>query len=340
MSEYRYANASPLLRVEQLNIAFPTRTGPVQVVSDLSYTLAQGEIMGVVGESGCGKSVSTLALPGLLSDRAIIEAERICFHDKNLLTLPDEAYVTVRGKEISMIFQEPMTSLNPLIKAGKQVSEMLLLHTDISEEAARAQVIDMFEQVGLRMPEQVYNAYPHTLSGGMLQRVMIAMAMICKPALLLADEPTTALDVTIQTQILHLMKELSKAHKTSILLISHDLGVIGEICDSVLVMYLGYCVEKGSVDAILSRPAHPYTVGLTNAIPDIHKRGERLYTIPGTVPSMDKRPKGCPFSTRCEFADDRCRTSLPPLTHIAADHAVRCYYPLSDAAPIPGGAHA
>lgn len=310
-----------------MSIDFKNKNTKINAVSKLSYTLYENEVLGIVGESGCGKSISVMSLLGLLSSGALVEADYIQFKDRDINGLDMEAFSKLRGKEISIIFQEPMTSLNPLMTVGKQILEMYELHTELSLKEAFNATLEMMEKVGLKNVKSLYYAYPHELSGGMIQRVMIAMAMVCQPSVLIADEPTTALDVTIQAQILNLMKSLNQEKRTSILFISHDLGVIKEMCDRVMVMYLGYVVESCNVMTLLNAPYHPYTNGLLKSIPNPQRRHERLYSIPGRVPNIADRPLGCPFNARCEKASEKCREQLPELREIVKGHYVRCFYP-------------
>ncbi|QRF24767.1 ABC transporter ATP-binding protein [Alicyclobacillus sp. TC] len=295
-------------------------------VRDVSFKIEPGETLGLVGESGCGKSVTSLALVRLLTQSARVTG-KIEYQGKNLLELPERDMRDIRGNEISMIFQEPMTSLNPVYKIGAQISETLLLHKDISPREAFQQSLEMLKKVGIPRPEDIMDEYPHQLSGGMRQRIMIAIAMACNPKLLIADEPTTALDVTIQAQILELMKGISKDLGTSILLITHDLGVVAEMCDRVAVMYAGQIVEQGSVDDIFFNPQHPYTRGLLNAIPKIDaEQKQRLQPIEGNVPPITRMPKGCRFSPRCMHASDRCRAQQPGFFQVDnAEHLSRCW---------------
>nr|WP_072875056.1 ABC transporter ATP-binding protein [Alicyclobacillus montanus] len=295
-------------------------------VRDVSFKIEPGETLGLVGESGCGKSVTSLALVRLLTQSARVTG-KIEYQGKNLLDLPERDMRDIRGNEISMIFQEPMTSLNPVYKIGAQISETLLLHKDISPREAFQQSLEMLKKVGIPRPEDIMDEYPHQLSGGMRQRIMIAIAMACNPKLLIADEPTTALDVTIQAQILELMKGISKDLGTSILLITHDLGVVAEMCDRVAVMYAGQIVEQGSVDDIFFNPQHPYTRGLLNAIPKIDaEQKQRLQPIEGNVPPITRMPKGCRFSPRCMHASDRCRAQQPGFFQVDnAEHLSRCW---------------
>ncbi|GAU79477.1 ABC transporter ATP-binding protein [Fusibacter sp. 3D3] len=316
-----------ILEVKNMSIDFIHKKTKINAVSKLSYELYENEVLGIVGESGCGKSISVMSLLGLLSSGASVEADHIQFKGRDINGLDVKALSKIRGQEIAIIFQEPMTSLNPLMTVGKQILEMYELHTDLSLKEALNETLEMMEKVGLKNVSSLYHAYPHELSGGMIQRIMIAMAMVCQPSILIADEPTTALDVTIQAQILNLMRALNQKSHTAILFISHDLGVIKEMCDRVMVMYLGYVVESGDVMAVLNAPYHPYTKGLLKSIPNPQKRHERLYSIPGRVPNMSDRPVGCPFCERCEKATEKCSAQLPELRELDKGHHVRCFYP-------------
>lgn len=314
-----------VLEVESLSVEFNINGTYHHAVRDVSFEIKPGETLGLVGESGCGKSVTSLALVRLLSKTARVQGN-VLYQGRPLLQLTDKEIRHVRGNEISMIFQEPMTSLNPVYKIGAQISETLRLHTDLSPREAFAQSVAMLKKVGIPRPDEIMDEYPHQLSGGMRQRVMIAIAMACNPRLLIADEPTTALDVTIQAQILELMKQISYDFGTSILLITHDLGVVAEMCDRVAVMYAGQIVEHGTVDDIFFRPQHPYTQGLLNAIPRIDADSkQRLKPIEGNVPSLTRMPKGCRFSPRCPFVMDRCKTKSPPLLGVDDAHSSRCW---------------
>lgn len=317
-----------ILRIKNLNISFQAKNKIHQVVTDISFAMNEGEIVGIVGESGCGKSMTALSLLRLLPENARLDTEEIIVDGININGLDDNALRKIRGKDISIIFQEPMSSLNPLIKVGKQVSESVREHRGLSRKEAKKKALEMMSEVGLPNADVLYDRLPHQLSGGMQQRIMIALAMICNPKILIADEPTTALDVTIQAQILYLMKELNKKHGTSILFISHDLGVISQMCQTVIVMYLGHIVEKGSVKTVLTKPAHPYTHGLIKCLPDTSKKVEKLYTIIGHVPDMKNASDGCPFEPRCFRSKERCKTQKPELSTFAEGHDVRCFYPI------------
>ncbi len=317
-----------LLDVKDLSIAFETNEGLLKAVSNVSFQLHENAILGIVGESGCGKSITAMSLINLLPSNAIVSSNQMLFNGMDLRSIDKNKLYEIRGKDIAIIFQEPMTSLNPLMKVGQQITEMIRLHENSTLKEAKQKTQWMMKKVGLSNVKKLYHSYTHELSGGMLQRVMIAMAMICQPKILIADEPTTALDVTIQAQILELMKQLNKENHTSIIFISHDLGVIKEMCTEVMVMYLGYCVEKADTSVLLKHPAHPYTYGLLQSIPNPKKGKSRLYAIPGRILKLSERPKGCPFCTRCKRATEKCRTQLPELQEISTNHFVRCFYPL------------
>ena len=316
-----------LLAVEGLSIGFATEEGPVRVVEDVSFAVKGGETLGLVGESGCGKSVTAQTIMRLLpSPPSRIEAGRIGFDGTDLASASEAHMRKIRGNEIAMIFQEPMTSLNPTMTIGDQIAESLLLHRGAKSSDARPKVLDMLQQVGIGRPEKRYAQYPHELSGGLRQRVMIAMALICNPKLLIADEPTTALDVTIQAQILELMKKLQQELDIAVLLITHDLGVVEEMCQEVAVMYAGRIAEKAPAKSLFAKPRHPYTAGLLAASPRKARRGQILPTIPGTVPPPGKRGQGCSFADRCSRSQARCRQEVPPLT--GDDHLAACWNPV------------
>ncbi len=325
--------AQPILEVVDLKTHFFTADGVVPAVDGVSYSVGAGETLGVVGESGCGKSVTALSIlrlvaspPGRIVDGAIR------FQGVNLLGLSEREMEHIRGNDISMIFQEPMTSLNPLQTAGQQISEAIALHQHLSRHDAMDKAVDMLRRVHIPEPERRAHAYPHQLSGGMRQRVMIAMALSCNPKVLIADEPTTALDVTIQAQILELMRELRRALGTAMILITHDMGVVAENADRVVVMYAGRKVEEAPVDDLFDRPAHPYTRGLLASIPHldtVSRAGPtrtRLNEIKGMVPMLSRLPQGCAFAPRCGFATDHCRAAYPPLTTLRDGHSVACWH--------------
>lgn len=296
-----------------------------RVVDSIRFDVHKGEVLGIVGESGCGKSVTSLSIMGLLPKKSSKLTGEVLFQGKDLLKLSEKSLRKMRGNDIAMVFQEPMTSLNPLFKIGNQLEESLRVHQDLTKKQAKERVIQILRLVGLPRPEELYGEYPHQLSGGMRQRVMIAMAMICDPKVLIADEPTTALDVTIQAQILKLMKDLNQKLETSIVFITHDLGVVAEMCDRVMVMYAGQVVEEGSVLAIFKNPKHPYTKGLMKSVPDIRNKNERLYSISGQVPRPGTVQKGCLFAGRCEYAMAECLEESPPLYRLQNSHQSRCF---------------
>ena len=326
-----------LLEVRNLKTRFKTDDGSFLAVDDISFAVEAGKTLGIVGESGCGKSVTSLSILRLIQNPGIIEGGEILFGGKDLLKVPEAEMRNVRGNEIAMIFQEPMTSLNPVFTCGEQIEEVLRLHKkSLSRTEQKNLAVDMLRKVGISAPEKRYSEYPHQLSGGMRQRVMIAMAISCNPKLLIADEPTTALDVTIQAQILDLMKKLQKDFGAGMILITHDLGVVAETCNDVAVMYAGKIVEYGTVEDIFYRPKHPYTKGLLNSIPHFESghRLEKLQTIPGMVPSLLNLPKGCRFYDRCFQAQAKCQDKSPELQVVPSRestlHQVSCYFPLPD----------
>jgi oligopeptide/dipeptide ABC transporter ATP-binding protein len=322
----------PLLEIEGLSVGFHTERGMARVVDDLSFTVDAGRIVGLVGESGCGKSVTARAIMRLLpSPPALIEGRRVALDGENLLALDERAMRDVRGNRIGMIFQEPMTSLNPTFPVGFQIGETLRLHRKMGGAAIRARVLELLRMVGIGAPERRFAQYPHELSGGLRQRVMIAMALACHPKLLIADEPTTALDVTIQAQILELLVRLRDELGMAILLITHDLGVVAEYADEVIVMYAGKLAEWADVRGLFHEPRHPYTQGLLRSMPRLSgpagEAGGPLPTIPGTVPSPLGRPPGCPFAGRCPRAIERCREIFPPLAR-RHGHGFACWNPV------------
>ena len=309
-----------------LNSYFFTEKGVVPAVDGLDLDIPKGKIIGLVGESGCGKSMTAKSIMGLLKYPGRVAGGSIRFEDQDLTRLSDKELRKICGNDISMIFQEPMTSLNPVLKVGRQVRETLLVHNPtMSKAEAKQRVVEMFQRVGIPEAEKRYDCYPHELSGGLRQRVMIAMAMVCKPKLLIADEPTTALDVTIEAQILRLMKELRDETGMSVLIITHNMGVVAEICDYVYVMYAGKIMEQAETFELFDHTMHPYTKGLLDSIPRIGQNAERLHTIPGVVPNLLHLSQGCPFSNRCEYATDQCRTEKAQLHPVAPDHQVRCF---------------
>ena len=324
---------SALLEVRGLRAGFDTDTGYVEVLDGVSFELASGETLGLVGESGCGKSVSALSIMNLLPKPAgKITAGSIEFHNRDLVVLPQEEMHDVRGNRISMIFQEPMTALNPVHRIGNQIVEAVKLHEpDLPRTNARQRALEMLERVGIPAPDQRLKEYPHQLSGGMRQRVMIAMALAMQPDLLIADEPTTALDVTIQAQILDLLREMQRESGMAILFITHDLGVIAELCDRVTVMYAGCVVEQASVSQLFSSPRHPYTQGLLRSIPILDGIPKQpLATIPGVVPALIDMPDGCRFRNRCPNAEKDCELESPELT-LALERHIACHHPITEA---------
>lgn len=316
--------AKALLHIENLKTVISSKDGKLVPVDGVDITIPKGKTVGIVGESGCGKSMTAMSIMGLLPNTTHIEEGKILFQDMDLTKLNPKELRKITGDKISIIFQEPMTSLNPVIQVGKQVREAILLHEKVSKEEAKQRVIEIFRQVGIPEPERRYNAYPHQLSGGLRQRVMIGMAMVCNPDLLIADEPTTALDVTIEAQILHLMRQLQKDKGTSIMMITHNLGVVAEICDQVYVMYAGKVVESAEVHELFQNPKHPYTQGLLGALPKMDSR-QRLNSIDGMVPTLKDMPTGCRFAPRCPMATQKCREEQPALMDVASEHQVRCF---------------
>jgi peptide/nickel transport system ATP-binding protein len=339
------ASDTVLLEVRDLETRFVGDAGAVRAVDRVSFEVGAGTTLGIVGESGSGKSVTALSLLRLVRDPpGRIVGGEVRFRGRDLLKLSEREMRRVRGAEISMVFQEPMTSLNPVMTTGAQVAEPLLLHRNMSRRAARDEAADLFRKVGIADPEQRLDDYPHQMSGGMRQRVMIAMALACRPSLLIADEPTTALDVTIQAQILDLLGRLRRELGMALLLITHDLGVVAETCDEVVVMYAGHVVERGHARQLFARPRHPYTAGLLRSVPHFESVGaadrptpasggparqrRRLQEIPGLVPRLDQLPPGCRFADRCPRVQPRCRAEAPPLELIAPASLVRCFYPI------------
>jgi len=318
---------APLLRVEELVTAFDTEAGRIRAVDGVSFDVTPGRTLGIVGESGCGKTVTALSIISLLPHpSASILGGRIMFEGQDLATAGLDHLHQVRGNRIGMIFQEPMTALNPVHRIGRQITEALRLHRDVDNRAALAATIEMLDKVGIPSPEIRVSEYPHQLSGGMRQRVMIAMALICNPALVIADEPTTALDVTIQAQILDLLQDMQNDSGTSIIMITHDLGVIAETCDDVLVMYAGRVAEQGTVQEVFNAPRHPYTQGLLSSIPRLTTpRKSRLRTIEGMVPALTDMPAGCRFNNRCPHASEICNSDYPSLDGGDQSHRTACH---------------
>lgn len=315
-----------LVEIKNLKTYFYTEDGIVKAVDDVSFNIRHGEIIGVVGESGCGKSVTAMSIMRLIPSPPgkIVEGE-ILFEDKNVLELKDYEMRAIRGNDIAVIFQEPMTSLNPIFTIGYQIEEVIMLHQKSSKVEAKKKAVEMLKLVGVPRAEEIVECYPHELSGGMRQRAMIAMAVSCNPKLLIADEPTTALDVTIQAQILDIMKDLKKKLNTSIMLITHDLGVIAEMAEYVVVMYAGKVIEEAPVIEIFKNPMHPYTEGLMKSKPSLDKDVDRLYSIPGQVPNPIDMPEECYFCARCPRAMDICRKQQPPIKEIKPGHKVACF---------------
>ena len=317
---------TPLLRVSDLKTYFYTEEGVGRAVDGVTFELDRGETLGLVGESGCGKSVSALSVMRLVPEPpGKIESGQILLKGRNLLELTEDDMCAIRGDDVAMIFQEPMTSLNPVLTCGYQIVEAVLLHQKVSKQEARERAIEMLKMVGIPAPEQRIDEYPHQLSGGMRQRVMIAMALSCNPDLLIADEPTTALDVTIQAQILELLERLQEDLSMAILLITHDLGVIAETADRIAVMYAGKIVEYASTEKLFENPSHPYSGGLLHSIPRLGQLRERLEIIPGMVPDARYYPRGCRFSPRCPLADAHCMEEEPPLEKLEDGHWVSCW---------------
>ncbi|MCI4463345.1 MAG: ABC transporter ATP-binding protein [Caldisericum sp.] len=320
-----------LLDVRDLKTYFFTDDGVVKAVDGMSFTIHKGEVLGLVGESGCGKSVASMSIMQLVDVPGKIVGGEIIFKGEDLVKKTPEQMRKIRGAEIGMIFQEPMTSLNPVYTVGDQIMEAILVHQDVSEEEAKKKTIELLRLVGIPEPERRFNQYPHELSGGMRQRVMIAMAMSCNPDLLISDEATTALDVTIQAQILELMKDLQRKTGMAILFITHDLALVAEMANSVAVAYTGKIVEYGDVYSIFKRPRHPYTYGLLSSVPSLktEKTKTPLPAIEGMVPNPYRMPSGCHFNPRCPFATERCRKEMPELVEIEPGHLVRCFHPVA-----------
>ncbi|MFN7253516.1 MAG: ABC transporter ATP-binding protein [Anaerobacillus sp.] len=317
---------STLLEVKNLKTHFFSKNKVFPVVDGLDFKVKKGETLAIVGESGSGKSITSLSIMGLVpKPGGKTVAGEIIFDGTDLLSLSENEMFKVRGNDIAMIFQEPMSSLNPVLTIGEQITEVLIYHKKISKKEARERAVELLKIVGFARAEEILDDYPHRLSGGMRQRVMIAMAMSCDPKLLIADEPTTALDVTVQAQILELMKELSKKFSSSIILITHDLGVVAELADRVLVMYAGQVVEESAIVELFDKPLHPYTQGLLNSVPKIDEEQDRLSSIGGNVPSPDNFPKGCRFSTRCAHVMEKCLESQPELIEVYPGRKSRCF---------------
>ncbi|MFB5761556.1 ABC transporter ATP-binding protein [Paenibacillus medicaginis] len=314
-----------LLEVTGLRTEFKTAAGLIRAVDGVDLAVDKGETLGIVGESGCGKSITSLSIMQLLpKGLGKVAAGEIRLEGENMLAFSEQKMRQIRGNRIAMIFQEPMTSLNPVFRVGKQIAEAVRYHQGVGKKEAMSRAVEMLTKVGIPRPEKVAVSYPHELSGGMRQRVMIAMAMVCNPKLLIADEPTTALDVTIQAQILDLMRELQQKEGTSILMITHDLGVVAEMCDRVVIMYAGQVVEETDVKTLFKNPQHPYTKSLLASLPQLNSEQDRLASIPGQVPNPLDMPEGCRFAPRCQFAQDICRANAPELEEVEAGHKCRC----------------
>lgn len=319
---------TPLLEVKNLETTFHTKSGPVRAVNNVSYTIDRGQTLGIVGESGCGKSVTSYSLMRLIEKPGQISGGQVLLNGRDILKLAENDMETVRGGEMAMIFQEPMTALNPVLTIGYQMDEQIMKHKKCSPKESRERAIEMLRVVGIPSPEERYESYPHQLSGGMRQRAMIAMALSCDPSFLIADEPTTALDVTIQAQILELIQNLQEKLNMTVQFITHDLGVISEISDRVMVMYGGQTCEETDTQELFLNPRHPYTAALIASRPKFGERVKRLTTIEGSVPAPFELPKGCPFTNRCPRVKSECAGHKPPLVQVKAGHTVACFNPL------------
>ncbi len=320
-----------LLEIRELATRFHTMDGIVHAVNGISYSLEEGEALGIVGESGCGKSVSVLSVIGLIPDPpGKIANGEVFFQGRDLLQLNEREMQKIRGQDIAMIFQDPMTSLNPVLTVGRQISEALIVHLGMGQEKAHQRSVELLGRVGIPQPEARYSDYPHQFSGGMRQRAMIAMALGCRPSVLIADEPTTALDVTVQAQIIDLIKDLRDQFGMAVIWITHDLGVVAGMVEKLIVMYAGFIVEKGKVDDVYANPRHPYTFSLLQSVPRVDRSSdEKLATIPGLPPDLLGLPPGCPFTPRCRFAVERCRRENPQLELVRAGHSVACWVDVS-----------
>lgn len=319
-----------ILNVDNLSTSFKTERGYLKAISGVSFSVSAGEIVGIVGESGCGKSVTMQSIMQLYEGKGelVKYTGAIQFKGTDLISLKESEMRKRRGKDISMIFQDSLSALDPVYTIGKQIDESLRLHTKLNKKERKSRAAELLSLVGINEPEKRLAQYPHEISGGMRQRIMIAIALSCDPALLIADEPTTALDVTIQAQIIDLLRSLNGRLNMSIILITHDMAVVSQMCERVIVMYLGQVVEEADVSALFDRPSHPYTRGLIRSIPGVSgDKPRRLYMIPGTVPLLNQIPKGCRFAPRCPFACDRCKNDMPPLTEMTEGHTVRCWFP-------------
>jgi len=324
--ETPFSNDGPLLSVVDLTTCFHTDAGTAKAVDRVGFTVRHGDTLGIVGESGCGKSVTALTIMRLIPEPpGRVQSGNILFDGRDLLQLPEKEMRRIRGKHISMIFQDPMTSLNPVFRIGDQISEVIRLHQGQSRKESLNQTVDLLRKVGIPSPERRVFEYPHQLSGGMRQRAMIAMAISCRPNVMIADEPTTALDVTIQAQILDVVQDLKETIGTSILLITHDLGVIAETARRVIVMYAGKIMESAPVEDLFERPCHPYTIGLMRSVPSLEHKTEKLPVIPGLVPSLLEIPSGCAFSNRCDHVTRQCEDEEPPLFDITENIQCRCW---------------
>lgn len=325
-----------LLEVKNLRTVFHTIRGTNTAVDGVSFQVHEGEILGIVGESGCGKSVTSQSIMRLYDEKKLAAySGEIMFRGKNLLSLPEKEMADIRGNKIAMIFQDALSSLNPVLTVGDQISEAILVHNKtISKKEAKEKAINLLRLTGIPAPDQRVNSYPHEMSGGMRQRAMIAMALACEPSLLIADEPTTALDVTIQAQILDLIQDLHDKLNMGVILITHDLGVVAQVCSRIIVMYLGQIIENGLTDDIFNRPIHPYTNGLMKSIPTLKTdRNQDLYQIDGSVPRLDSVGKGCRFSDRCPYAKSYCRDNPPPKVELESGHYAYCWHPRNGSAP-------
>jgi oligopeptide/dipeptide ABC transporter ATP-binding protein len=338
-----------LLELQQLTTVFPTKRGEVRAVEGIDLTISRGEILGLVGESGCGKSTVLLSIQQLIRPPGRIERGRVLFNDANLLDLSSTEMRDIRGKEIAMIFQDPLSTLNPAFPVGEQIRESLRLHHIVSprrlpypfdltlKREEKERVLAVMEEVGIPSPMDRYATYPHQFSGGMQQRILIAIALVCEPALLLADEPTTALDVTIQAQIIDLMHRINREHRTAIILVTHDLGLAAEFCDRIAVMYAGRIIEQGAVDSVIEKPQHPYTQGLLDCRPRIAEDEQRLRPIPGNVPDLVSLPEACAFAPRCQFREPICETRPIPMVATGESHLSRCLKHLGFSSDDSGG---
>lgn len=322
----------PILKVQDLHTEISTNYGKFEAVRGVSFELGKGETLGLVGESGCGKSLTSLSITRLLGPKLRVSSGQVLFEGNDICQLSDKEMREIRGGKISMIFQEPMTALNPIFTIGDQMVEMMLPHMNIKKKEALARSVKLLSDMGIERPERIIKSYPFQLSGGMLQRVMIAMSLSCNPKILIADEPTTALDVTIQAQILKLMNELKKTYDTSIILITHNLGVVAQVCDRVAVMYFGQIVETAQVKQLFEHPLHPYTSGLFVCIPKLDRDEDYLSTIQGVVPNITEKAEGCAFAPRCPRCMDKCRKETPELVEVEEGHYCRCFGVLEDEA--------